>query len=127
MIHLFHGEDALSRREAVKAILPAPGSDDYLEVSIFEGAADVQEIIQACNTLPFLAAQRYVLLRNFIAANTRRGRSEEDEEQSQPPADAVPSGRRPPQVLRDYLPSLPETTTLILEESGKAPANSVLV
>src|SRR5579883_2571455 len=128
MIHLFHGEDALSRREAVKAVLPAPGSDDYLEVSIFEGGADVQEIIQACNTLPFLTGRRYVLLRNFIAANTRRGRSEEDEEQpAQEAEQAVPAGKRPVQVLRDYLPSMPDTTTLILEENGKAPANSVLV
>jgi DNA polymerase-3 subunit delta len=128
VIYLFHGEDDLSRREAVKALLPPPGCDEYLEVSLFEGAADVQEIIQACNTLPFLTGKRYVLLRNFIAANTKRGRSAEEEEEA-PPAESeqAPAGKRPPQALRDYLPSLPETTELILEESGKASANSVLV
>ncbi|HLY64980.1 MAG TPA: hypothetical protein VKU60_05550, partial [Chloroflexota bacterium] len=125
MIYLLHGEDDLSRREAVKTLLPAIGSDDYLEVSTFEGGRDVQEIIQACNTLPFLAGRRYVLLRNFIAANTRRGRGEADDEGA-PPEDVVDK-KRPVQVLRDYLPSLPESTVLVLEEAGKAPANSVLV
>lgn len=126
MLYLFHGEDDLSRREAVRGLLPAPGSDEYLEVSVFEGTADVQEVIQACSTLPFLTGKRYVLLRNFIAANTRRGRSEEDEEA---PADTEqrPDRKRPVQALRDALAGMPETTILILEESGRAPANSVLV
>jgi DNA polymerase-3 subunit delta len=125
VIYLFHGEDDLSRREAVKALLPAAGSDDYLEVSVFEGAADVQQIIQACNTLPFLAGKRYVLLRNFIAANTRRGKGEGEEEPAE--AEQAPAGKRPPQALRDYLPNMPDSTVLVVEESGKAPANSVLV
>lgn len=125
MLYLFHGEDDLSRREAVKALLPAPGSDDSLEVSTFEGAADVQDIIQACSTLPFLTAKRYVLLRNFIAANTRRGKGGDDEEAAEPEPTA--DRKRPVQVLRDALPAMPESTVLIIEESGKAPANSVLV
>ncbi len=125
MIYLFHGEDDLSRREAVKGLLPAAGSDEYLEVSTFEGAADVQDIIQACSTLPFLVDRRYVLVRNFIAANTRRGKGADDAEGGEE-AEAAQDKRRPVQVLRDYLPNLPETTVLILEEAGKAPANSVL-
>jgi DNA polymerase III subunit delta len=127
VVYLFHGEDDLSRREAVKALLPATGSDDYLEVSMFDGAADVQEIIQACNTLPFLAAKRYVLLRNFIAGNTRRGKGSDDEDGDAADSEQVHDKRRPVQVLRDALADLPDTTVLILEESGKAPANSVLV
>ena len=128
MIYLIHGEDNLSRREAVKALLPPPGSDDELGVSIFDGGADVQEVIQACNTLPFLTGKRYVLLRNFIAANTRRGKgAAEDEEEVQEPSDEGRDRKRPVQTLRDYLPNVPDSTVLIVEETGKAPANSVLV
>jgi DNA polymerase III subunit delta len=126
MLYLLHGEDDLTRREAVKALLPARDSDEYLEVSVFEGAVDVQEIIQACSTLPFLTAKRYVLLRNFISANTRRGKNADDGDEPTD-ADQPPDRKRPVQTLRDALPGLPETTVLILEESGKAPANSVLV
>jgi DNA polymerase-3 subunit delta len=128
VIYLLHGEDDLTRREAVKALLPAPGSADELEVSIFEGSADVQEVIQACNTLPFLSGKRYVLLRQFIAANTRRGKgaSEGEEDAAQQPEEG-PDRKRPVQALHDYLPNMPDSTVLILEERGKAPANSVLV
>ncbi|MBV8087333.1 MAG: DNA polymerase III subunit delta, partial [Chloroflexi bacterium] len=123
MIYLLHGEDDLSRREAVKELLPNPDSDQYLAVSIFEGASDVQAIFEAMNTLPFLSDKRYVLVRNFIAANTKRGRSTEDEAE---PEDEQPK-QRPVQALRDALATMPETTVLIIEEAGKAPANSVLV
>ena len=129
MLYLLHGEDDLSRRDGVKALLPPAGSDEYLEVSVFEGAADVQDVIQACSTLPFLTARRYVHLRNFIAANTKRGRAAAgDEDQDEPQEPDQPAARkRPVQALRDYLPDMPESTILILEEAGKAPANSVLV
>jgi DNA polymerase-3 subunit delta len=125
MLYLVHGEDDLSRREGVKALLPASGSDEELAVSTFEGAADVQDVIQACSTLPFLTANRYVHLRNFIAANTRRGKSGEDDDvaSEEPQKDR----KRPVQALRDALPGMPESTVLIVEEAGKAPANSVLV
>jgi len=126
MLYLLHGEDDLSRREAVKALLPPPGSDEHLAVSVFEGGADVQDIIQACSTLPFLTSKRYVVLRNFIAANTRRGKSADDGDEPSE-ADQPPDRKRPVQALRDALPGMPDTTVLILEESGKAPANSVLV
>ena len=126
MLYLYHGEDDLSRREAVKALLPPAGSDEALEATTFDGAADVQDVIQACMTLPFLTPKRYVLLRNFIAANTRRGKGSSDDEE---PAEAEQpaAGKRPVQALRDALAAMPDSTVLIVEESGKAPANSVLV
>jgi DNA polymerase-3 subunit delta len=129
VIYLYHGEDDLTRREAVKALLPAPGSDEAMAVSTFEGNADPQAIVEACNTLPFLSERRYVHVRNLIAANTRRGKGaqnqEEDAEADEAEEEEQPK-RRPIQVVRDYLPNLPETTVLILEEAGRAPANSVL-
>jgi len=125
VLYLFHGEDDLSRREAVKALVPAPGSDDYAAVSIFEGSTDVQAVIEACNTLPFLASRRCVLLRNFIAANSRRGKGQAGDEQPED-SDEPESKRKPMQLLRDYLPNMPDSTVLVLEERGKAPANSVL-
>src|SRR5579884_2855002 len=95
MIYLLHGEDDLSRREALKALLPPPGSDDELAVSTFEGAADVQAVVEACNALPFLSERRYVHLRNFIAANTRRGKAAADEEEPAPEEqDQTPAGKR---------------------------------
>ena len=82
MIYLLHGEDDLSRREAVKALLPAPGSDEYLELSVFEGAADVQQIIQACSQpgrsrlIPLLMAtfsSALTKLRMPVGQGSRRG------------------------------------------------------
>jgi len=125
-MYLYHGEDDLTRREAVKGLLPAAGSDETMAVSMFEGGGDVRGILEACNTLPFLSARRYVHVRNFIAANTRRGKGVAGDDEGLPEEEPEGHTRRPIQVLRDYLPNLPETTVLILEESGKAPANSVL-
>lgn len=127
-MYLLHGEDDLSRRQAVKSLLPAPDSDGWLAVSMFEGNADVSTIIEACNTLPFLAEHRYVLVRNFIAANTKRSKGAAAEADDPEPEEEAETGRRKPAMpaLRDYLLSMPDTTVLILEEAGRAPASSVL-
>src|SRR5205809_502748 len=72
---------------------------------------------------------RYVLLRNCRRGNARRGRGAEGEEAVPPeqPQERAPTGKRPPRALRAFLPNLPQATVVALEESGKAPANSVLV
>ncbi|MGH2366177.1 MAG: DNA polymerase III subunit delta [Chloroflexota bacterium] len=128
MIHLLHGEDALSRSRAVKELLPAPGSDAYAGVTLFEAPVEVQRIVEACRALPFLADTRYVLVRNFISFTTRRRRAGgESDEAPASDADGEPaSGPRPAQQLRDVLPDFPSSTELVLEESGKVPATSVL-
>ncbi|MHB8619921.1 MAG: DNA polymerase III subunit delta [Chloroflexota bacterium] len=131
-MYLLHGEDHLRRREAVKQIMPAPGSDEYAGVSTFDAPVDVQAIVEAASALPFLTSRRYVLVRNLIQGGGRHGGSRRtkgvagDDEPDEGPSDEPREGKSPAQRLRDALPNLPDTTTLVMEEAGKVPASSVI-
>ncbi len=104
--YLFEGVEenikSATLAELRKALLPE-GMEELNETLLEAPAADA--LIAACETLPFLAEKRLVLVKEHPALN---GRSEADEK------------------LLSYLSQVPDSTVLIFYHRGKAPGNRKL-
>jgi DNA polymerase-3 subunit delta len=115
MLYVFHGEDELSRSEAIAQLRrktdPVVGE---LNTASFDGReVSVGTLQAACDTMPFMAGCRLVIVSDFVSPSaggkdSRRGRREA-------PVDGGLRG------LEEYLPRLPESTQLVLNESRSLP------
>jgi DNA polymerase-3 subunit delta len=123
VIHLFHGDDELTRSDALaqwknKLGDPALAS---LNTTVLDGRKlNLSSLTHACETLPFMATQRIVIVENFWSKfeAPKEGRSKE----KQPKISAADAALI--QGLKQYLPHLPETTHLIFLESQRlSPTN----
>ena len=75
--YIFHGDDLISRDEALARMRGAMGDDGDLNRSEFDGAiTPVPEVLAAVKSLPFLADKRLVIVRGLISHITRRGAGE---------------------------------------------------
>jgi DNA polymerase-3 subunit delta len=120
-IYILYGEDAFSRDEAVHTLkermrgLPA-GEHNLTDLS--GNDATFASVRMAADAVPFLADRRMVLVRGLLSRLAGRGGG----------------GRRPPrrgarpaadttldelQALVDYLPFVPQTTSLVFVEEGR--------
>ena len=112
MLHLIHGDDAATVRAAVTRLrvvhdATPPGN---LNAFMLDGEkASAGEIINACDAFSLLGGGRYVEVRGFLSRYTvapegQRGRRKAADFDALLP-------------LAKYLPTLPETTTLVLWET----------
>lgn len=124
MLHILYGPDSFSRREALQRLKAELDTDGMLENStaVYE-AREVtpQEVIAACDSLPFLSLHRLVILQGLLqqsagGAPARRSR------RSVPPRS---DGLGPWQTLVDYVDRMPPTTTLVVLD-GAAPSGPLL-
>ncbi|HIP95806.1 MAG TPA: DNA polymerase III subunit delta [Anaerolineae bacterium] len=108
MFYLFHGEDEFSRAEAVQKLKQRMGGDPAmvdLNTAVLDGRKiTLGELRHACDTLPFMADRRLVIVEGLLGAlsaqEKRRGKEILD-------------------GLVAYLPHLPPTTRLILVENRR--------
>lgn len=119
MYYILHGDEEFSRAEAVanlKQQIMGDGMGD-LNISVLDGRrATLNEVINACNTLPFLTDRRLVIVEDLLQRFAGQGRSRRSKKDTSP--DGAPSdGNDELQKLLDYLPHLPPTTRLIFVES----------
>jgi DNA polymerase III subunit delta len=113
--YIFHGDDDLRIEEEVQKIRDKMGHTPDAEMNIaeFDGATDVNEILNAANSYPFLADKRLVIVKDMLTWITRKG--------------AGNAGKKAVELLLDALPKLPEWTRLVFVESQKlADSNKVL-
>ncbi|MFW6096625.1 MAG: DNA polymerase III subunit delta [Chloroflexota bacterium] len=98
MFYIFHGDDAHSQKETLDDLLARLGDPSMLELNTarFRGVPLFGELRQACDSVPFLAERRVVIVEESLAQNN-----------SGPFVDE----------LVDYLPNLPDFTRLIFLES----------
>ena len=104
MIHIFHGPDTFSQREALEAAKGALGDPGLLEASTtrLEGKAlSPQELALACHTAPFLTPSRLVVVTGLLERFEPRGG-----ERAPDPGPFLPA-----------LEGLPPTTELFLVEA----------
>ena len=102
--YIFHGDDIISRDEALATMRAALGDNGDLNRSEFDGAqSSVPEVVSAVKVLPFLADKRLVIARGLISHITRRG------------AGAV--GKSASDRLLAELPELPVYARLALVEN----------
>ena len=121
MIYLLYGGDDLGVQECLTSmkenITPAETRD--VNISVLDGTeVGLGELTAVCDTVPFLAERRMVVVRGLLSRFERRFTSR-----------AAPS-REPPleewAALRDYLPRVPETTDLVFVDGLLRGSNSLL-
>ncbi|MCD6554527.1 MAG: DNA polymerase III subunit delta [Anaerolineae bacterium] len=108
MFYLFHGEDEFSRAEAVQNLKQRMDGDPAmvdLNTAILDGRKiTLGELRHACDTIPFLADRRLVIVEGLLGALSGQEK------------------RRSKEILDElvaYLPHLPPTTRLILVENRR--------
>ena len=111
MFYVFHGPDELTRSEVLAEMKAQLGDASLadLNTTYLDGTStNVVQIQQACDTLPFLANSRLVVVKNYLL---RIG----------PKQDEGPGDPAALQALCDYLPHLPATTQLVFLEDEILP------
>jgi DNA polymerase III delta subunit len=119
-VYILYGDDTFGRDEAVQSLkdrmraLPA-GEHNLTELG---PETTVTALRMAADVVPFLADRRMVIVYGLIGRLTGRGGAQRRPARGRKsaPADAGPDEY---QVLLEYLPDLPQTTSLVLVEDGK--------
>ncbi|MCB8916710.1 MAG: DNA polymerase III subunit delta [Ardenticatenaceae bacterium] len=108
MFYLFHGEDTHSQKEKLAELIGKLGDPAMLELntSRFEGLVPFGELRHACDSVPFLAKRRVVIVQDLLARKPDKGYLDQ---------------------LLAYLPQLADTARLFFLESRTLPANHRLV
>lgn len=120
MFYLFHGEDEFSRAEFLQSLKQRMNDDlalADLNTAVLDGQKiTLGELRHACDTIPFMADQRLVIVEGLLGAlSARGGRKDEDELDG-----------RQREVLNElvaYLSQLPPTARLVLVENRRIPRN----
>ena len=135
MWYLFHGTDEFSAREALEALRAE--SDSGYEQDIFKGMeAALADLIGACETFPFLSDQRLVVLEGLPKKSASRkakdassgsqaaGAASEGQQSEAQGASRKKGSKKGRSAsadaaafitgLAEFLPNLPETTTLVI-------------
>jgi DNA polymerase-3 subunit delta len=112
MFYIFYGDEELLRSEAVSSLRARMAEEDLgdLNTSSLDGRdLPLEELINACNTLPFLTQRRMVIVHDMLSRYDRAGAAQEA------------------QRLADYLPNMPETTRLVFVQAGALAKNNLLL
>jgi DNA polymerase-3 subunit delta len=111
MFYLLHGEDDYSRSSelaGMKAKLGDPSMVDLNTIVLDGQTAALDELMEACDTVPFLAERRLVIVKDLATRFERK---------SAPASEASEAEKTFLQRLRDYLGRLPATARLVFLES----------
>lgn len=112
--YVFHGADEFTRAETLadfKRRLGPPDTVDLNTTIMAGGTLTLAKLRHACETIPFLAEKRLVIVEGLLTRLAPR----KDRELST-------SQRELLTALADYLPRLPETTRLVFIEDKPLPA-----
>jgi DNA polymerase-3 subunit delta len=117
-VYVLYGEDTFGRDEAVQTLkermraLPA-GDHNLTELGPETTVANLR---QAADVVPFLAERRMVIVRGLLSRLDGRGggqrRSTRGRKSAEPGVDEF-------QTLLEYLPDLPQSTSLVFVEDGR--------
>ncbi|MCH8827286.1 MAG: DNA polymerase III subunit delta [Chloroflexi bacterium] len=126
MIYLLYGEDGLSLEEALASLKANAGPEELQDINIstLDGAAvGFDEFAATCSTVPFLADKRVVIVRGLLSRFETRGfgatRSQARTKQSESVLGAWDG-------MKEYLPTVPDTTDLIFVD-GRVSARNPLM
>ena len=125
VFYILHGEDVFSRSEKLARLQNKVAKDDpsmaELNTTYLGGArVTVGELCHACDTIPFMAESRLVIVDGLLG---RLAPDRKRREKGAPKKHEVAWKREFLQALANYLPNLPETTNLIFLESKKLGAS----
>jgi DNA polymerase-3 subunit delta len=110
MLHIFYGSDSFSLREEFGELKASLDTDGSLAANIVTFAAaktSPQEVIAACDTVPFLGDHRLVVVEGLFGKGGR-SRDPDDEDDDEP---VVTGGW---DALVEYVDRMPDTSVLVL-------------
>lgn len=139
MFYLLHGNDEFTCREQLKK-LRQQGNFEYNQDTYIGGEVNFMTVTATCNTIPFLADQRLVVLKGL----PKRRRGEEATAGTGETREAAEKGSKPKRSkksaksraesragfeksLAEYIPHLPETTVLIVLVDEELSSSSPLL
>ena len=124
MIHLLYGDDEFSISETVSTAKDSVQPPDLRDVNItvLDGPSiGFDELRATCDTVPFLADKRMVIVNGLLGQfERRRGTG------STPPRDQAPRKLDGWEGLGEYLPQVPETTSLLFVDGPLGRSNPML-
>jgi DNA polymerase-3 subunit delta len=121
MLYLYYGADTFSRREALAELCRSLDNDGALAtntVTLPAGETTPAEVINACNTPPFLGEHRLVMVDGLWKLVEGGGRGRRKKETS-----PVAEGWAP---LAEFVPQMPDTTVLVLVDGLLSATNPLL-
>ena len=116
MLRIFWGPDNFTRGEAVARLKTELDSDGMLSANttILDGAhLDFDALIAACDTVPFLAEHRLVIVENLLAQGESRPARRRPPRRGAAATDAQPTAI---ERLAAYAATMPPSTILLLLE-----------
>jgi DNA polymerase-3 subunit delta len=111
MFYLFHGDDEYRRSLELTKMKSKLGDQSAIDLNTTElsgGDLTLDQLIFACDSLPFLADKRLIIVHGLAARLQRRKESTEEESDN---------GDVFVERLEEYLQSLPETARLVFVEN----------
>ncbi len=120
MLYILYGEDDFSLREALAAIKEEMGDKELLSTNttVLQGQnLTMQQLIMTCDTLPFLAPKRLVMVEGLLS----RFEPQDKEKHALKPKDSEW------QSFREYVSRMSESTVLILVDGELKRNNPMLV
>ncbi len=125
MLYIYHGQDEFSRSEAIAQLRremdPVVGD---LNTALLDGRDLAPGALQAaCDTVPFMGNTRLIVVRDLVPPP--RPRDKGPQKEPRPAKTAADDARL--RALEGYLPQLPASTRLVLEETGDLPPTHALL
>jgi DNA polymerase-3 subunit delta len=119
VFYVFHGADAFTIAETLKDFKHRLGPPEAIDLNttVLEGRKQtIVEIRQACDTVPFLADKRLIVVYNLLTQWSSRGKRVEPN----PVGESL-------NTLVEYLPHLPNTARLVFVEDTALPENHPVI
>lgn len=133
MLYVIYGSDQLARRDAfdkLKAELDKDGSLATNSATFDARQTTPQEVMAACDTVPFLGDRRLVVVEDLLQQGSRvkKGRKRAPSRAAKPEVTDDPTDEGGVwAAIADYVPRMPATTTLVLLDDDVPSSNGLLV
>lgn len=118
MLHVFFGKDSFSLRERLDELRSSLDDDGMLASNtvVLDGRrTSLAEVTAACDTVPFLAAHRLVIVEGLLARLAGAGRGRRAQTGGRPAGGRGPSAEIAAWLpLADYVGRMPPSTHLVL-------------
>lgn len=119
MLHILYGADDYRRHQALKQLKEGLGAGEMLSANttlIAGGQASPAQVRAACDTIPFLASRRLVVLEGLLSRFGEPRRSPQ----------AIEAELGPWRALAQHLPQMPATSVLALVDGPLGRDNPLL-
>jgi DNA polymerase-3 subunit delta len=120
MLYIFYGSDDFSMHEALENLKSQVGHHDVIDANVTRGhvsAYSPQHLQAMCNTVPFLAERRMVIVDGLLSST--EGRSSKKVKGSEDGSSSWLS-------IAGYIPSMPPSTDLVLIDRTVRKDNALL-